>query len=97
MQITSSQILFIPLRLVVPEVESVASCLVGRMLFIILQVRSEQTAACISFLMVIPKIEHMTILNTLMSRLRLKFLWILSYPPKLRKDGMLIFFAGIEM
>ena len=81
----------------VPEVESVASCLVDGMLFIILQVRSEQTAACISFPMMIHKIKHMTPLNTMMSRVRLTFHWILSYPPKLRKDGMLIFFAGIEM
>ena len=37
-----------------PGAESVASCLVDGMLFIILQVRSEQTAACVSLAMMIP-------------------------------------------
>ena len=85
MQMTSSQTLLFPLQLIVPGVESVASCLVDGMLFIILQVRSEQTAAYFSLVVMIRKTNHMTTLNTVMSRFRLKFLWILSYPPKLAK------------
>jgi hypothetical protein len=42
----------------VPGAESVASCLVDGMLFIILQVRSEQTAACVSLVMMIPTYDY---------------------------------------
>jgi hypothetical protein len=48
MQMTSSQTLLFPLQLIVPGVESVASCLVDGMLFIILQVRSGHR--CLRFL-----------------------------------------------
>jgi hypothetical protein len=53
MQVASSHTLLVPLWIGVPGPESVASCLVDRMLFIILQVRSQQTAACVSPVMMI--------------------------------------------
>jgi hypothetical protein len=80
MQMPSSHTLLVPLRIGVPRAESVASCLVDRMLFIILQVRSEQTAACVCLVIMIP---DMTIRDILMSTLYLKYLWILSNLPKL--------------
>ena len=80
MQMTSPHTLLVPLRIGVLRAESVASCLVDGMLFIILQVRSEQDAACVSLVMMIP---HMTTLKILMSPLDLKYLWILSNLPKL--------------
>ena len=80
MQMASSYTLLVPLWISVPRVESVASCLVDGMLFIILQVRSEQIDACVSLVMMI---SHITTLNILMSPLYPKYLWILSNLPKL--------------
>jgi hypothetical protein len=54
MQIAPSHTLLVPLWVGTPRAESVASCLVDRMSFITLQVRTEQTAACVSFFMMIP-------------------------------------------
>jgi hypothetical protein len=51
----SSHTLPVPLRIGVPRAESVASCLVDGMLFIILQVRSEQTAAYFSLVVMMPQ------------------------------------------
>jgi hypothetical protein len=81
-QMASSHTLLVPLWISVPRAESVASCLVDGMLFIILQVRSEQIAACASLAMMIP---HMTTLNILVSPLCPKYLWILSNLSKLGK------------
>jgi hypothetical protein len=88
MQMASSQILLVPLQLVVPGVESVASYL-DRMLFIILQVRSEQTAACVSLVMMIPKTKHITILNTFDVNSLSEGPLDTFISPKIRKDGML--------
>ena len=53
-QLTFSQIILTLLSFDIPQVESVASCLFDRTLFIILQVHSEQTAASGSFLVTAP-------------------------------------------
>jgi len=69
--------------------ESVASYLVDGMLVIILQVRSEQNAACVSLVVMIPKLkaydysEHLDV--TAPSEVSLDTLISL----KTRKDGML--------
>jgi hypothetical protein len=94
MQVASSHALLVPLRIGVPRAESVASCLVDRTLFIILQARSEQAAACGSLVMMIP---HMTTLTILMSPLYLKYLWILSNLPKFANMQCWLFVSSADV
>ena len=89
MQMASSQTLLVLLRIGAPRAESVANCLVDGMLFIILQVRSELTAACISFVVMIHNTKHMTNLNTLMPCVPSEVPLDTFMSPRIRKDGML--------